>query len=1358
MLKTICLPVLAALLHAPCLLSAQVRMESLTVADGLSQGFVTGMIQDWRGFIWMSTFDGLNRYDGYSVRRFSTQPFKPWSLQSSYTTCLYEDVQQLIWIGTHEGLCVFDPLTERFFSLNLSQHGLPANHVTHITGDNRGSIFVRIPMEANPLGLFRLSLPTDFAQRLRHAAAPLEGLRAEPVEAQVPLSYPVWVPECIGDTMLLAVDDNKQVFRFSYADQRLHPFDLRTLPSSPTADHNILWGKYTGCFFRWRLPDGRDTVLPLDPNPQAMRMADGKIGVWFTNQGPFLQKKTHLPLQSDFKLGPEHPPFQREFDQLLHPQMLRFGDALLDWRLGFSDVLLDRGDVLWLPTGGWGLRKVNLHQIAFGGLLRGRSIASLRELPDGRLWVRLYNNGSFVMNPATGQAEPAPWGVLGLYEVFADSKENCWLIQPRGGNISTFRLSFLEKSTGRRVRLTEYLPFLEGVPEKIFEDRNGNIWVAAHQGLLYRFRPGQLKAERFFYAPSATNNPLNLRSTAIAQDKNGLLWIGTNRGLIRVDSPLAAVPRLSFLKHDPSNLHSLSVDWVTSICQDPLSPDILWLGTRGGGLNRLDTRNNTFSYIGAEVNGLPDNVVYGILPDDDGNLWCSTNRGLCRFNPQRNTFVTYQESDGLLSTEFNANAYLRTRDGRLWFGGVSGLNVFRPSEIKATPRAPQVAITGIRVLGMPRLPDGEAHLSVSFEENNVLFEFAALDFCNPATNRYRHRLVGIDHDWVYDGTVHTANYSALPPGQYKFELQGATADGPWSEQMVVFHLTVRPPWYRSWLAWLMYVLAAGGAVLAYVRYREKIFRLQHSAELNQRESERLKAFDGVKNQFFANIAHELRTPLTVILGLAQRLRRGEKGDFVAQNAQNIIQQGEHLLDLSNQVLDLAKLESQQLTLHVSNGNVSDFIHDRAQLLAPLAASKGVQLSVDSGAAPQIWMDFDPAQLQKILNNLISNAIRHTPPGGQVWVQTALLNDGRQLHLQVSDTGEGIPPEDLPHIFDRFYQGSQPTQAVGASGIGLTLARDLTQLMGGSISAESPNPVSGSGVGSVFSVLLPITNQAPRMAEMPAQPPTLAPAPAPAASTDKRALPLLLIVEDNAAVLDYLRLCLYPHFRLATATDGNLGIEKALELVPDLVLTDVAMPEKDGFAVASILKNDVRTSHIPIVMLTAKAETADRMEGRRRGANAYLTKPFEEQELLLVLHNLLHLRQQWKHRYAPLSAQPSSSLDLAGHAPEDVRMEDEFMQKLYAVFEANYPDDGFNLERLCLLMGMSSSQLDRKLRVLSDQSPMQMLRTFRLQKARALLQADPNRSVKDVCFRTGFKNPSHFSRAFSEAFGVPPSEV
>lgn len=1331
-------------------LQAQVRMESLTVAEGLSQGYVTAIIQDSKGFLWFGTYDGINRYDGYELRHFKPKPFDPFSIQASHITALFEDAHHFIWIGTSKGLFIFDPHTEQFTPFVVEEALLSKNYIEAITSDKDNNIFVQVKLQTDELSIIRLSPIVPNALGNNRYKSPISTYQTQRIQAPIHQLGPTYMLECIGDSMILATNKAGQVFRYSYGKNIFQEFNLEQLPQCPYLDHSIIWGKSVGYVFRWKLPNGQDSILHCSQWPKVIKVKKDRVFSWLPVAATLLEIKYNKPISGELinarSLIP--PSFSdKRFS------VIALEDKNKRGTIRWNDIAFaDRNGILWLATGGWGIRKINPQQIAFGKTFNGKSISSLRELPYDRLWVREYNDSSFILNRADGKTMPLPRTLCPegrtVYELCATREKKYWTIGQSGVQNIENRLQLYDETTGSRTLFSEKIPIMEDVPEKIIEDKAGNVWIGAHYGTLFRCKAGTQQLERFSYTSLIPEFALgNLRMTALIEHA-GMLWIGTNYGLLQVEHANDAKPVFSLFQNNIHNTQSISINWVTCICPDPTDSDVLWLGTRGGGFNRLHIPSHTFSFWMEAPNGLPNNVVYGILPDDYGNLWCSTNRGICRFTPKNNSFITYQETDGLSSTEFNTNSYLRTPDGQLWFGGVSGLNFFKPENIQLKKTAPAVTITQIKVRGVVRLPDLDGTLSLPYAENNVLFEFAALDFANAETNRFRHRLKGVDHDWVYNGVAHSVNYSALPPGRYVFELQGATADSPWSEQSATFILEIRAPWYRTWLAYMLYALLAGASIYGFSRYRVQVFKLRNNAKLNQRESERLKAFESIKNEFFANVAHELRTPLTVILGLANRIARGEKGDSVQKNAQQIIRQGDQLLQLTNQVLDLARLESNQFQLQAHKGNIIGFIQQHVESLSPLAASKGQQLGTIIGT-PQLWMEYDQQQLQKILNNLISNAIRHTPPGGKITVTAQKEADDNWLAISVADSGEGIAAKDLPHVFDRFFQSSHAHGEVGASGIGLTLTRDLVQLMGGRIVVDSQ-----LGKGTTFTIFLPIIElDAPAKEDASNVP---AKTYGQTVKPQSNKMPLLLVVEDNPDVSAYLRLCLQSHFRLEIATDGAMGIQKAFELIPDLVLTDVTMPLKNGYEVTETLKNDVRSSHIPIVMLTAKVEHFDRMEGHRRGANAYLTKPFDEAELLMVLHNLLHLQGQWKARYEGVLS-GDKKLDLAENSNADQLVEDTFILELQELFEANYTDDGFNLDRLCRLLNMSSSQLDRKLKVLVDQSPMQMLRTFRLQKARAILRAERHVSIKELCFRTGFKNPSHFSRLYSKEFGMPPSE-
>jgi streptogramin lyase len=447
--------------------SAQNHIKTLRVEDGLSQGFVTCMIQDKRGFMWFGTYDGLNRYDGYTVRRFSSKPFDPWTLQSSFITQLYEDKRELLWVGTHHGLHVFDPLTERFFNLSLPAYPLPAHPVDKIIVDRDGTVFVQFPAENNSSGVFELRLPDDFVTRLRQKDQPISGILAEQLKVPPTFTPPGHLFLCLGDTMPLVVDRDERLFGYSKAQRALQPFDPKTLPGSETDDHNFLKGKYVDYNFRRRLSDGRDTVYPPVKCYPLLPLMDGSRGIWFYPNGPFFRKNNHAPIEFDLSREKKallaDPAFHQAFTPLVEES-----------RLWNNITMMDRSGTLWVGTGGLGIRIINPGQHAFVSLLPGKSTSSLRELPNGQLWVRFYSEESLVIDPATGQTVPAPWGFnTWLNEAVADRKGNYWLVEVNIPPYSGKRLLRYDQQTRQLIRFPVVLPFLNGVPEKIIEDGMG---------------------------------------------------------------------------------------------------------------------------------------------------------------------------------------------------------------------------------------------------------------------------------------------------------------------------------------------------------------------------------------------------------------------------------------------------------------------------------------------------------------------------------------------------------------------------------------------------------------------------------------------------------------------------------------------------------------------------------------------------------------------------------------------------------------------------------------------------------------------------------------------------------------------
>ncbi len=697
--------------------------------------------------------------------------------------------------------------------------------------------------------------------------------------------------------------------------------------------------------------------------------------------------------------------------------------------------------------------------------------------------------------------------------------------------------------------------------------------------------------------------------------------------------------------------------------------------------------------------------------------------------------------------------------GELYLGGISGFTVFHPDSLQEANQRPRMVLTNFRLFNQTVPMKGSRRdtlawgsplsQSITFTESITLkhwqnyfsLEFSALDFTAPATNRYRYQLEGYREEWVYtDADRRFVTYTNLSPGTYTFRVQGATRNGPWSDEAATLQIHILSPWWKTVWAYLIYALAAFLVI-------RTIYLFHLKRQLAQAETDRLKELDAAKSHLFANVTHEFRTPLTVILGMTQQIKAQPKG-WLHEGLDAIQRNGQQLLRLVNQMLDLSRLEVGNLPIEYQQGEVMSFLAYLVQSFQSFAESKEIELQFEK-KVDTLEMDVAPDMLSKIIQNLVSNALKFTPPGGSVKVVAEKHN--QQLIIQVSDTGMGIAAETLPHIFDRFFQ-ADPGNNLGNTrqeegmGIGLALVKELTEALEGTIQVMSiPNS------RTVFTLNLPIKNKAPK-ASLPLFEP-LAPVakeghPRPTTVLNAVA-PLVLIIEDNLDVSNYIASCLQYRYRLDTALNGRIGIEKALEKIPDLIICDVMMPEVNDYEVCHTLKNDERTSHIPIVMLTAKADDQSRLEGLQRGADAYLIKPFNREEINIRLAKLHELRQKLQARFAHFPAATSKT------TPVD--SEDAFLQKLRTLVLNHLSDEIFGIPEVCKALNISRSQLHRKLTALTGRSTSRVIRSIRLQKAKELL-LQSSLNISEIAYQTGFKTHSHFTTVFTEAFGQSPTEL
>jgi signal transduction histidine kinase/DNA-binding response OmpR family regulator/streptogramin lyase len=1010
------------------------------------------------------------------------------------------------------------------------------------------------------------------------------------------------------------------------------------------------------------------------------------------------------------------------------------------------------------------------------------SVTQLRsffEIAPGKLllWEK---TGLMVMDWKEGTRTPFPykptqnidaWNT-GVYCFFKDNKDRIWM--GTLGGVFVFDPG-TKKFTHYHQGSDSPLALSANTIRDICQDRSGAIWIVTW-GAGVNVLDEQAGTVSYFLNSQEEKGTLQSNARRVLEDRKGTMWVGTRGGLHKYDRNKKQFTRFHHLPNDPN---SMGENTAFDIYED--EKGFLWVGTYGGGLNKFDPVTETFKRYTVK-DGLPDNTVFSILPDSRGQLWVSTYAGLAAFDPEKETFTTLDHRDGLLNKQYDAYSYYKSPySGEHIYEGKQGIDIFHPDSIRPDMNPPVIRFTDFQLFNRSvpirrndeRNSRDEYYLDRAISETKKIvlpyrmkvmtFEFAALHFANPAKNQYAYQLEGFDEKWQQIGNRRTVTFTNLRPGKYTLRVKASNADGIWNEEGASVEIIIKPPWWLTWWAFALYVLTGVGILYAFFRYRRRRWQMQAEFAAQQREAERLKELDSFKNQLYANFTHEFRTPLTVILGLTDEIpghHQKQQTDHLHKAVEMVQRNSFRLLQIVNQILDLSKLEAGMLSVNMIQADAVTLLQYLSNSYQSLADAKNITMTFEAEPAG-LLMDMDEEKLTTIYSNLLSNAVKFTGEGGRIFVRVSKQEGAGAptLVLEVSDTGIGIPANKLPHIFERFYQVDAADNTrhglrlEGGTGIGLTLSKELTEMLGGNIEVESEE-----GRGAIFRVQLPISNDAPlkpegalfSMAPAAAVPHSTAVSPAaePPLSPGED-LPTLLIVEDSPDIITYLRTCLEAQYRILTATNGRLGLEKAIEEVPDLIISDVMMPEMDGFELCETLKNDERTSHVPIILLTARVDAESRLKGLGRGADAYLGKPFNLAELRLQLANLNNLQQKLRARYQNLALPPPTK-DPA------LQIEDEFVAKARRAVDDHLDDSDFSVEDLCRILRVSRTQLHNKLKALTGRSATAFIRLPRLERARELLRS-PDLNISEIAYKVGFNDPNYFSRCYQYEFGKSPSE-
>jgi len=1289
--------------------------ESITARQGLPQGFVPGIVQDARGFIWLATRDGLCRYngphgdgrqgDGGSFRVFQPSDSNEPSLSSLGLENLQTTADGKIWITSDQGqIDLFDPVRETFINFSRQafyQKQFGKRFLRDMVADRQH----RLWLMSDGGGLAYVDLAS---QKIRRYYA------ADGDSSAIAKAHVRFVREDKAGNIWAVT--NQGLFLQKKGTDGFVKYYSNLLGAEIERKINALQ----------ELGDGRLLLL----YNLGMVLLDPATGLGQTRALILdTQAQYRHPIVTDSK-GNVY------FFRMNHLYRLGKGDNLAEFPIHadvheFKSLYIDRSDVLWAGTNGQGIRKYNLRASYFN--TKAYSSDFISDL--------LHN---FLNVPEAEMAKlPASLFSYNFRYAFA-TPQKMWFA---AGRTPLYALDLPTKTI-------QSIPFPVEIADikrselaiSLALDPDGRMW-AMHDSLLYSYQKGVWTRFPYPVRRSASEPGIESGIHQIVADRQ-FLWVATTaRGLYRIDKASGNIKRYG------QGPRSLSSDNLYCLFADPLDANLLWIGTFGGGLCRFDKRTGYCERL-SKQNGLPNNVVYAAIPDLRGNVWVATNQGLSQVNRKTLHTRTYTREDGLMADEFNRFHALALPDGRIFLGGMEGITAFDSKQPNEDRYQPPVYITGISINHTPVEPRPSAGelpvasmqvLNLAHWQNFLTIEFAAMQYNRSDQIRYRYQLDGVDENWIETETPVT-RYTDLRPGHYVLRLNASNTLGVWSPEVRELQIRISPPWWRTWWAYGLYFLlllgAAYGLLRVYihrVRMQQSILFKQKEIDLKAREAEQLRELDEMKTRFFSNITHEFRTPLTLILGPARQMLDEPRQEKDNKRLSLIDRNAKQLLGLINRLLDLSKLEAGTAQVDAAWGDLADFVEMLTGTFQMAAEAKNVVLEFESRLDNRYYW-FDHEKLERIVTNLLSNAVKFANERGRVLVSLNAVADGTEI--AVANTGARIPDAQLGRVFDRFYQADRPTGYHEGTGIGLAIVKELVELQGGAVSVES----GAGGFDTVFKVTMPYRRgEAKVVSENVSQPINGNGH----AVHGNAVLPKILLVEDNAGLAEFVSDSLAETYRFYHVKNGEEGLAMAAEIMPDLIISDVMMPVMDGYAFCKHIKSNLETSHIPVVLLTAKSALESRVAGLELGADDYITKPFHLPELRLRIRNLLDRQGRLYEHLRAVFATP------AALPAEEEAVTDPFLNRLHHILDARLDDPDFGVTELIREIGMSNSSLNRKLKTLTDLSAVELIRNYRLKKAAALLSDGV--SVSEAAYAVGFDNLSYFAKCFRDLYHMTPRE-
>jgi len=1346
------------------------------MTSGLSHNSVLCIKQDHNDIVWIGTREGLNKFNSVDVTIYKHKIGDSLSLSNNHINCIYETENNNLWVGTARGLNRYDNKTNSFIQYlpGNDSSALSNGYIRCIAEGFNNEIWI-----GTSYGLNLLNTETD---------------RFEQIFLEEP-------PTLATNIIALFKDNKDQMWigtkagLYIYSENRFEKV---------VVDENI---------------DNNAEVFEIRDIKQS---TEGTIWIATENNGIYSMTGQTRKIKSHYHLGNS--------------------DIISN---SVRKILIDDNE-LWLATL-HGLSILNKETKQFSNYSysvekpEGIGKSSLHDIikdQTGGFWIATYTDGINYFHPQNNLF-PHVHRVIGSTNSL-NSNSVTGFLEDKNGNMFIATgdggLNYLDNKTKSitHIKGNRKLGLSHNNIKSLNADKQGNLWIGTYNGLNYFDRKSN-SFTQYFHETDNSNSITNNRVQVVYVDEDGLVWLGMEGGIFQIYDPKTNVftnyPEVGAIVTHAIFEDSSGKVWIGERfglkCMDRRSKELIdisnltdgleeqlnfinwisedkkgqiWIGTQSSGIIIFSSGK---AYKFDTSNGLSDNTVNAILEDDFGNFWISTNKGISKIIYSENDqgipqieSIDFTTIHGLQGAQFEQGCAYKSKSGTLYFGGINGYNAFMPQNVSREDYFPPVVFTDIQVNSknkssdeaetvVPKNLNEFERLELKYAERNIFVRFAGINFVNSGDTYYRYRLSDLDDDWVNLGNERTVNFTYLPVGEHELRIQSTTNPEIWGNEYRNLIIKVFPPWWLTWWAYVLYIFILIGLLYLFFNYSQRWARLKSRFQMEQFEREKEAELHESKLKFFTDVSHELRTPLTLILAPLEKIMlQSGLNEQLSKQLTLIQRNGNRMMQLIDQVLNLRKLETGHEKIQAAKGNIVTFLKEIGLSFSEIASTRNIDFEYRCKLEKlSLW--YDRNKMEIIIFNLLSNAFKNTPTAGKIELVLNLANEGidnnllfknrkkgsiQYAKISVIDNGKGIPKTDLENIFERFYSKKDNKLNAKGTGVGLELTKRMVELHKGKIEVESKLKTSTENGFTKFTVYLPIgkshlteneivndfknsedvsryTKEIQLREKISSILPLENSEELPKISDKNKQT--LLIVEDNAEVRTFVRDLFYENYLIEEAENGLIGWNIASSSIPDLVISDIMMPEMDGIELCRKLKSDIRTSHIPVVLLTARTTLTFKYEGLETGADEYITKPFSAQFLMLRVQNLIKQRNTLRSYY-----QRSAIME-----PEIITVtsvDERLLKKAVDYINNNITNTSIGVEELSNELGLSRGHFYRKIKALTNLTAVDFIRSVRLKRAAMILQQG-KLSIKEVQVMVGFEGADYFRKCFKTQFGMTPSE-